>query len=213
MALFNLFKNSKSTPTKKADISKEIKRHQDDTAKADAQIAKLQKADERFEKDGDLNKRIAVYESVLDLSKPLLWNSFNYCLSLVKMYVEADRRDDAWRLLNQMTIAFARFPSPEYYTAKVRNEQFKILKKEKKYLDALRMLAVSHVLKTNSPQGSQFDTERFIKEAKTTAKGAGLSQQDLEDLAKMIKDAGKKKNLPEEKVLDIFKEFLKKKNI
>lgn len=143
----------------------------------------------------------------------MLWNSFNYCLSLVKMYVDADRRDDAWRLLNQMTIAFAKFPSPEYYTAKVRYEQFKILKKEKKYLDALRMLAVSHVLKTNSPNGSQFDTEKFIKEAKTTAKGAGLSQEDLEDLAKMIKDAGKKRNLPEEKVLGIFKEFLKNKNM
>ena len=101
----------------------------------------------------------------------------------------------------------------DYYLWKIRNEQFKILKKEKKYLDALRMLAVSHVLKTNSPQGSQFDIERFIKEAKTTAKGAGLSEEDLEDLAKMIKDAGKKGNLPEAKVLNIFKEFMKKKNM
>lgn len=213
MGLFGLFGNNKNKKTQATNnsIEKMMKESAASTAKADAQIAKLQKADERFDKDGDLNKRISVYESILDLDQPLLWNSFNYCLSLAKMYVDADRRDDAWRYLNQMYLVFSK--DHDYYLWKIRNEQFKILKKEKKYLDALRMLAVSHVLKTNSPQGSQFDIERFIKEAKTTAKGAGLSEEDLEDLAKMIKDAGKKGNLPEAKVLDIFKEFMKKKNM
>ena len=212
MSLFDLF-NSKRTSQLSKNVNGAVKNDQEKILKADAQIVRLQKANEQYEKDGNLAKKIASYENLLDLNRPLLWNSFNYCLSLVKMYVSADRKDDAWRFLNQMSLAFVEFPAYEDYLAKIRNEQFKILKGEKKFKDALQMLAVSHVLKTNFPDGTHFDEEKFIKDAKTTAKGAGLSPDDLQELAALIKHSAKKKKNTEKQIIELYREFISQKNL
>lgn len=184
-----------------------------DTKKADEQIAKLQKASEKYKKDNDLSACIATYESILDLSKPRLWNNFNFCLTLADMYIKADRKNDAWRFLNQMSVQAVRdSTAPDYEISKIRYKQFGILKKEKKHLDALQMLSTYHVLKTNTENnGSVFDCDKFIKDANTTAKSAGLSPQQLESLADSISKMAKSKRgkATENDVIKAYREYIK----
>jgi len=194
MGLFSFFKSSdsKSKPQGKKkypnnELNQMLDKHKEDTRKADKEIETLIKASDKYDKDNDLDACIQVYESVLKLDKPRLWNNFNYCLKLVDLYLKADRRNDAWRFLNQMTIQAARdSTAPEYEICKIRYKQFGILKKEKKFLDALEMLSVYHVLHSNAPAGSQFNIDKYIKDANTTAKGAGLSSEQLNDLAQRL---------------------------
>lgn len=102
------------------------------------------------------------------------------------------------------------FPD-EYSTYKIRYEQFRILRKEKKYKDAIRMLAVNHVLKTNSPNGSYFSVEKFEKDGKTTAKGAGITAERFHELACLISNVAKNGKRKEQDIFSVVDSFLKEK--
>lgn len=115
-----------------------IEKHQEEIKKADKEIQTLVSAYDKYKSDQDITSCISVYESVFDLDKTRLWNNFNHCMKLVDIYIKADRRDDAWRFLNKMTIQAIRdSTAPEYEIYKIREKQFTILKKEKKYLDLM----------------------------------------------------------------------------
>ena len=138
---------------------------------------------------GDIEKLIGVYEKYL-LEKPK-WNSFNFNLSLATFYSKAGRNNDAWRYLNQL-YAWSCDPSAiGGDVAAVRHEQFRLLKSEKKHKDALVMLVSSYVLNAYSIRDMYFNKEKFKKEAKTTAKAIGFSEDQLgvfaDDLEKKIK--------------------------
>ncbi len=114
MGIFSLFSSRK-----KVDPDQDLKvmtaKFKKERDEVNAQISRLIQADAEYKEDGDLDKRIAVYEKILDFKKEQHWNSFNFCIKFVQMYVKADRDDDAWRLLNQMQIKFATFYPQTYY--------------------------------------------------------------------------------------------------
>ena len=172
-------------------------------AEDDREIALLQNADCQYDNDNDIEKRIVAYESIL--KKGTRWNSFNFHLSLVAMYVKTERNNDAWGHLNFMSMQFR----GEYETQKILHEQFKILKKEKNYLNALRTLSVYHVLYTNTPKGSTFDVEKFLKEGKTTAKGLGLSDEQFRAFANRLNYSARKFPNKEKDVIAIYDSFAK----
>ena len=177
MGLFNLFGSKKAEPEKRttpAPAAKDIEKILRDSDKA---ISEMYKADAAYEKNGDIDKRIRVYEKYM-LKKPE-WNSFNFNMALAKMYVKAGRNDTAWGYLNQMYLWAIDPTAIGGDVSKIRFEQFKILKAEKKYKDAMVMLVSSYVVNAYGIQGTYFNKEKFKKDAKTTVKGIGISEADL----------------------------------
>ncbi len=206
MGLFDLF-GKKSAPEKRP-VSAVPTRIEKIIQNSDKAIADMQNADAAFEKDGDLEKRIAVYEKYL-LSKPE-WNSFNFSISLAKMYVKAGRNNDAWSYLNQMYMWSIDPSAVGGDASKVRFEQFKILKTEKKLEDAMVMLVSSYVLNAYSVQNMYFNKEKFIKDAKTTFKSLGFSDLDLQIFSDSLEKDIKAKRIKEDTTKDFCTEFYKK---
>lgn len=211
MGLFNLFGSKKVEPEKKTiqtSATKDIDRILRDSDKA---IADMHKADAAYEKDGDIDKRIRVYEKYM-LKKPE-WNSFNFNLALAKMYVKAGRNDTAWGYLNQMYL-WAIDPSAiGGDVSKIRFEQFKILKAEKKFKDAMVMLVSSYVVNAYGIQGMYFNKEKFKKDGKTTAKGIGISESDLAIFADRLEKDIKGKKIKEATVQKYCVEWFSKQGV
>lgn len=189
MGIFDVFGKKKTATVQSSAVKptvKDIHRIIEDSDKA---IADMQKADAAFEKDRDIEKRIRVYEKYL-LEKPQ-WNSFNFSLSLAMMYVKAGHNDKAWAYLNQMYLWAIDPNAIGGDVSKIRFEQFRILKAEKRYKDAMLMLVSSYVLRAYAVRDMYFNKQKFIKDAKTTAKGIGFSEEQLvlfaDDLEKNIK--------------------------
>ncbi|MBQ7558483.1 MAG: hypothetical protein IJT00_10535 [Lachnospiraceae bacterium] len=195
MGLFDLFGSKKSLPERKASTPSTIKRSDKAIRASDKASEDMQKADADYENDGDLNKKISVYEKYL-LKKPN-WNSFNFSLALANMYVKAGRNDAAWGYLNQLYL-WAIDPSAiGGDVSKIRYEQFRILKAEKKYKDAMVMLVTSYVLNAYAIRDTYFNKNKFKKDAKTTAKEVGITGTDLDAFADMLERDIKAKRIKE----------------
>lgn len=175
---------------------------------ADKEIEMLQAADKQYYEDNDINKRIAVYESILNRQPE--WNNFNFCLSLLSMYEKTEQYQKGWAFANRMISWFTVFPVGDM--DKIRYAQFRILKKEKKYADALRMLTLSYIHKAQYYSLEDLQ-KRIVKDGKTTAKGVGLSVEDLEELGKLIKQSVNRNKKSEKDALTLFDSFAKKKGI
>ena len=174
-----LAKKKEQEKKTKAYVQKQLEPMYKQQKLSDAELEKLQKADKQYEIDNNIEQRIAVYESIL--SKKTRWNSFNYCMKLARMYEEIGQNDKAWRYLNKMETWFATYPSPKSYLSKISQEQFSILKKEKKYKDALRMLLITRVSYSDSV--TEFNKEKFVKDAKPIAKNIGIDEEALQRMA------------------------------
>lgn len=174
-------------------------------ADSDKAIDDMQKADEVYNQDGDLEKRIMVYEKYLN-EKPL-WNSFNFNLSLAKMYEKAARNNDAWRYLSKLIFWSLDPTSVGINTSKVRYEQFRILKSEKKYADAMVMLVSSYLLNAYAIDGIYFNKNKFIKDAKTTAKNIGHDEESLNAFADDLERRLKSRQLQEIDVKQYCKKY------
>ena len=177
MGIFDVFGKKKTAPVQNVKVKppgKNITKIIEDSNKA---IAAMQKADATFEKDGNIEKQIRTYEKYL-LEKPQ-WNSFNFNLSLAKMYVKAGHNDKAWGYLNQMYLWAIAPDAIGGDTSKIRFEQFRILKAEKKFKDAMFMLVSSYVLNAYAVRGIYFNKPKFIKDAKTTGKAIGFTEDQL----------------------------------
>ncbi len=198
--------NNKMTRSNSTD--KLIARLEEQNKQADDELALLQEADQQFKIDNDIERRIAIYESVF--RKKTNWNSFNYCMKLVKMYVDSGKTNKAWSLLNKILGWYTSYPNPATYVSKIRKEQFKILKKEKKYIEALRILLFAHCELIDSP--SEFNVERFILEAKTTAKGFGMTEEQLRVLADAISKKIKKGDNAQQ-IDAVYQAFLAKQSL
>ncbi len=205
-----IFGNKKTTPVQRASISprKDIQRIIEESDKA---IADMHKADAEFEKDGDIEKRIRTYEKYLS-NKPQ-WNSFNFNLSLAKMYVKAGHNDKAWGYLNQMYLWAVDPRAVGGNVSKIRFEQFKILKAEKKYKDAMLMLVSSYVLNAYAVRDMYFNKSKFMKDAKTTAKVIGFTEEQLVSFADDLERRIKLKRIKESNVQKFCAEYFSRLNL
>lgn len=199
MGFFKLFGSDSSKKTTSKSAGSRIRELDRILENSDKAIEECQKADEEYNKDGDLEKRISVYEKYF-LQKPQ-WNCFNFCWSLAEMYMKAGENDKAWGYLNQLYL-WTIDPKCNIhgYNDKVRYIQFKLLKSEKRFREALVMLVSSYMLNAYAIQGIYFNKKKFIKEAKTTAKGIGFSDDDLNRFADKFENDLKKKRLNERNV-------------
>lgn len=172
---------------------------------SDNAIKECQQADAQFEKDGNIEQIISVYEK--HFTERSEWSSFNFNMRLAKLYVKAGRNSDAWGYLNKMAL-WAMMPDAiNMSLSKIRFEQFKILKAEKKYEDALTFLVFSYVDRGNEIKGV-FNKKKFLTDAKTTAKKAGLSEDDLGRFADDLEQAIQKEHIKEQDVKSFCSERL-----
>ena len=211
MGLLDLFGKNKATrmPQSKSseDIRKEAQAIVDSfdggklsniLANSDTAIRECQKADEQFKIDGDIDKIISVYEKFF--TEKTGWSSFNFNLKLAKLYVKAGRNNDAWAYLNKMTYWAMQPDAINMDLSKIRFEQFKILKAEKKYKDALINLVLSYVEKGQEMNWSYFNKNKFISDAKTTAKKAGITEVKMNEFADKLEKAILKNHIRDESV-------------
>ena len=207
MGLFNIFKGKPNQQGHNDQYGAEALQRQ--TAAADKEIETLQKADEKFKADGNLDARIQVYERILN--KRTNWNSFNQCMSLAEMYVKAGKHNMAWTYLNQVLIWFSDPQGPVGDLSKVRKLQFKILKSEGKNADAFSTLVLAYVLSAYTASGAvNFNKEKFIKEVKTTAKAMNLTDQTLTSFTDGLEKLLKRKRISEKEAQEYCAQFLKK---
>ena len=175
---------------------------------SDKAIANMQKADEVYKVDGNLEKRIAVYEKYL-LKKPL-WNASNFCLRLSDMYLKSGQNDKAWGYLNQMHLWTMDPNCPISDVHKIRFSQFKLLKTEKRHLNALIMLVSGYIVWAYSTKDSYFNKNRFLKEVRTTAKALGFSESEIIAFADLLENGIKTKTIGKSDAKQFCMEYLKR---
>lgn len=150
------------------------------------EIAALRAADDDYKNGGDIDKVISVYEKyVLDFDRPQ-WNIFNYCLNLAGYYSKANRNDTAWGYYNKMVLYATKHPEKNWSLYKIRFEQFKLLKSEKRHKDAFCMLVTSCVVRSESLPQPYFSKNPFIKDVKSTAKALGFTDADIAAFADQL---------------------------
>ncbi len=208
--ILSLINATSQTPSQKSNKQKaytyteEMKELDKIIADSNIAIEEMHKADKVYEQDGDIEKRIKVYEQYLK-EKPK-WNSFNFNLSLAKMYEKAGRNNDAWAYLNQLYIWSIDPTAIGGDESKIRYEQFRILKSEKKYADAMVMLVSSYLINAYAIKGIYFNKNKFIKDAKTTAKNLGFNEESLNEFADDLEKKLKSKQLQEKDIQQYCKD-------
>ena len=218
MGLFGIFGKKDKKPAVKVTTSvssvarsstasskpkKPITQSQDDK-QFDSDIKKLQNADTQYKSDKDLDKVIQTYQSVLN---GCTWNAFNYQKKLASYYLKAERFNDAWQTLQQAQKDSTQRGHGKATLGQIRLEQFKVLKAEKKFKEALDILCRAYVI-NNAPYGD-WNRESFVKSAKTCAKELGLTEQQLNELADLVGKAVKSKDSVETHIRQAIAPLLK----
>ena len=98
--------------------------------------------------------------------------SVSHPLRLVNALIKAGKHDDAWGRLNAMTIEY---PDELW---KIRKEQCRICKKEKRWEDALQFLAMSY-----ADKHGEFNRQAFEKDVAPIAKKLTLSEAEVRILS------------------------------
>lgn len=179
----------------------ELKRRNEiEDKRSNEEIVILCNAYHNYRDDGDINKCIKIYEDIL--LRGTSWNSFNYCMTLANLYYKSNQYDKAWGFLNWTQLHFSYLPSQmDYMMAKIRFLQFKILKSEKRYLDALEMLLLSYLYNVYGADGNvYFNKSKFFKESQTTAKQLKISKEELLDFIDEFELQLKRKHMTEDNV-------------
>ena len=162
-----------------------IKKQREKRKNADQEIADMQAADAAYAIDNDISKRIQVYERCVHSG--VTWNKFNFALSLVDMYMKSNQNNKAWSLLNQTMIDGSITPYPDIELPRVRYWQYKILKQENKYLDALRMLVLSRLGTVPN-----FGTKQFQRECKALLKNTDITEEEFASFLQTLEAKGSK---------------------
>ena len=209
MSFFSAFKKRGVINDKTNDKIEKLKKENEFIQiKTDEEICTLNTAYENYSNGGNILDCIKIYEQIL-ISKTQ-WNSFNYCITLANLYFKANQKDKAWGFLNWMQINFGNDPyCAEYNMCKIRFSQFKILKSEKRYIDALLMLILSYVYKVYGADGRVYlNKDKLISEAKTTAKQIGMDDTELLNFVSEYECQLNKKHLDESDVREFYIEYI-----
>ena len=145
----------------------------------DEQLKRLNNAREEYEKTEEYDKLIAVYEDVF--STPTQWNAASHKLRLVGYYQKCKQWDKAWALLNAILLDY---PNEVF---RVRRSQYRQLKDEKKYTEALKMYLLYKYNDCKSitcwSDVKEREYDSFLKEAQSLVKKAKLDINAVPELA------------------------------
>lgn len=161
-----------------------------------ALLERVNAAQERYKKDNDLDAVIKELEFAFIESDPPCRTS--QCMDLVKYYSKAGQNNKAWSYLNHLLMKKA--ASLE----SIRFEQAKLLKKEKKWADAIEMYMLGYLASTNR---IAFPKEKFIKDVKSSANKLGWDDNTVNRLAQIIEKQAKGKNFSERSLSQEYRKF------
>lgn len=180
-----------------------ILKHQEDDRIANEQISRLNEARKRYEPAGEYDKLIAIYEDVF--SNPSPWNSATHKLYLVDFYQKNGQNDKAWALLNAIIMEY---PNEAY---RVRRAQYRQLKKEKNFLEALKMYFLYRFNECKAitcwSDVKERELASFLKEAQMLAKKANLDVNTVSKLADIFVNLIENSRSTEVTALKKFKEW------
>lgn len=219
MGILNFLKKNKKAPRGSSDAKNEVtfrnpdlqKEHDElqiRLAKQDAILKKANKARENYEIDGDVDKLFSVYQEILD-TEPYYQIRGNWIFKYPELLIKEKRYDQAWGVLNRLYLDL-----PDSH-GRIRDMQFQILKAENRHpQDAIHYLMVSYLLKMKgviNPVDYWEDHERtsFIKKAKTTAKKAGFSEEELNSICDIIESCILENCFSETQLHNKYEKFLK----
>ncbi len=156
-------------------------------------------AQAQYKKDGDLDTVICALEKAFIKSNPPCRSS--QCMDLAKYYIKAGRNNDAWGYLNSLIL------SENAPIDKIRFEMARILKKEDKHVDAIEMIMLGHLKK--SEWNRDFQKDKFLKDIGPSVKKLNWSSEQTNQLADMIEKKISKNNFDESSLAKDFKEWYK----
>lgn len=217
MGLFDFLKKKNTTidvPAGmefKSDIEKQMylnntMGYRDKRDKLDYQqklLDSINKANNDFKNNGDMDALIKAYEYAFIESNPPCISSQN--LNLADLYIKNGDFNKAWSYLNRL------IATNEAPIEKVRHEQVRILKKEKKYIPATDMIMSEHLLKYSNH--TTFNRNAFIKDAGVCTRALKWDESMLEDMADILESQLNKKDYDEGHLHDIYKKYLQSKEI
>ena len=166
----------------------------------DKLIASIQDAREQYKADKDIDKLIAAYEYAMIKANPPLKNAQSHTMYLAELYIKSNQNDKAWSYLNSILF------SHKELTGKIRYAQFKVLKKEKKYADAMEMLMLSYLF--GSKMNHTFRESAFVKEATTIANKLNWDSEKVGILAQIVGNQVQRKNYDESELIRVFRNAL-----
>ena len=133
-------------------------------------------------------------------TKPPLKNAQSHTMYLAELYIKNNQNDKAWGYLNSILLSHIDL------THKIRFLQCKILKKEKRYIDAMIMLMMGYLFKAKI--SSSFAKDTFIKDATPIANKLGLENSNIEYLAYLIENQVKHRNYDDQVLRENYKKAL-----
>lgn len=166
----------------------------------DQLIAMVQAAREKYQEDKRLDDIIRTYEYVLLEANPPIKNMRSLPISLAELYRKNNQNDKAWGYLNSLLLTH-----PDLLD-KIRFEQCKILKSEKKYIDAMEMLICGYLYK--SKWNNTFNESLFIKDATPIANKLKWDSNKIGYLAYLIKSQVDKQNYSEDSLTENYRNAL-----
>ena len=180
-------------------VHPEFKKTKSDLEHQEKLLASVWEAREQYKTDNDIDKLISVYEYVLITSKPPL-KSDTHTMYLADLYIKSDQNDKAWGYLNSILFSHSEL------TGKIRYAQCKVLKKEKKYVNAMQMLMLSYLF--NSKWNDIFRDTAFVKDATPIANKLKWDSEKIDILAQIISDQVRRKNYDEGALIKSFQKAL-----
>ena len=154
-----------------------------------------------YKSQNNIEALISAYEDAFVVADPPCKSS--QVFDLVSLYINQGMNDKAWGLLNSLVIQY-----PDKLS-RIRKEQFRILKKEEKYVEALRFLSLSHF--DNYGNKNSPNKQAFFKEASPILKKLSVDSFLAEELWVIIEKGLKSKKSSEAIVEAQISNFLKAK--
>lgn len=166
----------------------------------DQLITTVQKARVKYEEDKKIDDLIKSYEYVLLEANPPIKNMHSLPISLAELYRKNNQNDKAWGYLNNLILTH-----PDLLD-KIRFEQCKILKSEKKYIEAMEMLMCGYLYK--SKWNNTFNEKHFTKDATPISNKLKWDSAKIEYLAYLIKAQVDKQNYSEDTLIQNYRKAL-----
>lgn len=160
-------------------------------------LSRVNAAQQRFREDGDLDAVIKELEYAFIEADPPCKTSQN--MDLVNYYLKAGQNDKAWGYLNRL---LQRQDAP---LKDIRFAQARLLKKEKKWADAIEMYMLGYLAK--SEWNNTFQEEMFIKDIKSSANKLGWDDTIISKLAGIVKGFVSKRKYDEKSLIQEYRKF------
>ena len=180
-------------------VHPEFKKTNSDLEHQEKLLTSVWEAREQYKTDNDIDKLISVYEYALITSKPPL-KSDTHTMYLADLYIKSGQNNKAWGYLNSILFSHSEL------TGKIRYAQCKVLKKEKKYVDAMQMLMLSYLF--NSKWNNTFRDTAFVKDATPIANKLKWDSEKIDILSQIISNQVKRINYDEGALSKSFQKAL-----